>query len=474
MRQLDYSSCRIFFAFANFMNPLIRQLNLQKHIETAATVLWGLAAVLTHGIAPWFFWITMLALPAFAIVRAESSYLRSPVGRRILLVCLVMLVLHVGWALGRSHFYDASVFGTYWKDDHNYFREAKAIAGAWGAGEYPEIGLKGSPPYLGTLHTGYHRPLSTLFLIFGSSTICGLLLNAVCAACFPLFCALISRYLWSPDSEGGADTLRSDYGLIAGILAALHPTQFYWASYLMKDTYVAFVFLAGLTLVLGAYRRKSTRLAVGALFVLPYMFTVRAYTAMGVVAGAALLPFMRLKRKILIRSAAIGALFLVLIGAYTTGGNAIFRQLRDSFLALAPPDIGTPSQLLLGMAAGIPRLFLAPYAWLILPEPTPMYGMYPGMWYFYLLIYPLAFAGLYQVVRKNISAAVVPLAVLGLSALIFLSAVYQGEASRQRFSLEFILIVFAAYGMRNFSRAWAFTILSLEAAFAVGQVLSLR
>ena len=50
-------------------------------------------------------------------------------------------------------------------DDLQYLVRGRAIAEAWQSGFYPELSLRGSLPYLGTLHTGYERALATVFLI---------------------------------------------------------------------------------------------------------------------------------------------------------------------------------------------------------------------------------------------------------------------------------------------------------------------
>src|SRR5690606_4376114 len=108
------------------------------------------------------------------------------------------------------------------------------------------------------------------------------------------------------------------------------------------------VFLAGLVLTLGTYRRKEAGLSLSTLLVIPYLFTVRAYTAISLAAGAALLPFMKVRRKILVRVALAAFAVLFLMVAYTTRGNALYRQLRDSFVALAP-SVGAPGDLLIQM-----------------------------------------------------------------------------------------------------------------------------
>lgn len=129
---------------------------------TILVICWAVVGVLSRPVAPWFFWFTTAALPLFVLIKSEQSFLRSQTGRRILIICGALLVIHAAWAVVRANFYTASIPETYWLDDHFYYTQSIDISEAWKAGSYPPIWQKGSPPYLGTLHTGYHRAISAL------------------------------------------------------------------------------------------------------------------------------------------------------------------------------------------------------------------------------------------------------------------------------------------------------------------------
>lgn len=396
-------------------------------------------------------------------------------------LCLLLFAVHIVWAVIRSFYYDAGQPGTFWIDDQNYYIEAAAISDAWRNGFYPEIWRKGSLPYLGTLHTGYHRPLATLFLVTGPSTLAGLLLNAMSLSVLPLLAALSARYLFLtdddlrvlPKNDQVKGSLR-DISLIAATLTALHPAQFYWTSYLMKDAFTSFVFLGNLTFILGSIRRKSLLLGLAELFTWPFLFTVRIYAAGSLALGAALYPVLRWKTKQIAWGGALLAGTAILVCAYTETGNVLYRQMRDSLAALAPAEVSTSSQMLWRLMAGIPRVFLSPYAWLILPEPSPLYGLYPGMWYLYIIGYPLAFCGIYYTVKDNNTRAVFPLMALAVGGLIFLAASFGGNASRQRYYLEYIILLFATAGFVKPNRRIIAGVLALEICWIIGQVIALR
>lgn len=423
------------------------------------------------GFAPWITWIFCVSIVAFLLLDTARPVLVSPYGKKVLIITLSLLAVHLVWAVVRSHFYDPAQ-QTFWRDDHAYYQEAAAIATTWHQGQYPALSQKGAPPYLGTLHTGYHRPLATLFYFFGQSALAGLILNAVCAAVIPLLCAVCAFHLW-PTATSPQRTSRFPLPLAACALAALHPTQFYWSAFLLKDTFTAFVVLTALALSLGAIVNRNPAIAISALLTLIYLFTVRAYAGLSIIAGLACLPLFRFPARVAIQVLLFSlALFTMLIN-YTNTGSALYEQLRDSLLALTPTGLTGPLDILIRAAIGIPRLFLSPYGWMYIDDFSPMYGLYPGMWYLYLLIFPLSFAGLHYAIQHNFRLAIVPIAVFSLAAAIFLLSTYHGNASRQRYYLEYIVILFAALGLNHPNKWWIGGILLAQAVFAIGQVISL-
>lgn len=453
----------------NFSHSLMKQLRAALPVA-----LWAGAALALRPVAPWLFWATLCLLPAWVLYSSERKFFRSGTGKNILGLCGIMLVVHIIWAIIRCFYYDASVPDDYWLDDRSYYRESVLIADAWRNGDYPDISLKGSPPYLGTLHVGYHRALALVFLITGPSTLAGLLLNALCSATFPLWVGLSCRYLWQPAGSPEPDHWRQNPALLGALLAALHPTQFFWAAYLLKDTLTAGVFLMTLTMILATYYHRSAATGIATIVLMPYLVIMRIYCALALAVGAVLPLILKVKTKTLIYPAAIITLGGMMIANYTTRGGQITGQIFHSILSLASTHATSPAEILIHTGTGIPRLFMAPYAWLIFDfKDMPLMGLYPGMWYLYLIGLPLGFAGLYAALRRNITLSIIPLTVFGLIGFMFLAGSYGGDAARQRFFMEYIILIFAAYGIMYPSRWWILSIIGLQAMFAVGQVLSL-
>lgn len=444
--------------------------SIRKIRTPGLVVLWALMALAMRDLAPWAFWASMILLPCFALFREDKAFFRSPTAKRIYLLCGAVLLAHFGWDLWRLRSYNPAA-DTFWHDDHDYFRQAGEIAEAWKAGFYPDLTLKGSPPYLGTLHVGYHRALAAMFMLLGRSTLAGLLLNALCAAAIPLLMGLCARYLW-PIADKKKWNWK-DPAFAAAAAAALHPNQFYWGGFLLKDVFTAFTVLATLATVLGACQKRKVTLAVASLMLLPFLFSVRAYAALSIVAGVGMLPLLRLTRRQAAWCAGGGLVLLIMLCEYTLSGSALFNQLLASLVALASAKSMSAMQLILQTLASVPRLFLSPYAWLIYPDLRSLTQLYPGMWYMYVLIWPLVFSGLASALWQNRSIAVIPLAVFGLAALIFLSSAYAGNATRQRYYLEYIAILFAVFGLQKPNWWWIAGIWIAELAFGVGQVIAL-
>jgi hypothetical protein len=165
---------------------------------------------------------------------------------------------------------------------------------------------------------------------------------------------------------------------------------------------------------------------------------------------------------------------MVLVVNYTETGYNQFSRLWSSIMFLAPAPKITTAQSVGQLFGSIPRFVLSPYAWVASPEKDPLYGLYPGMWYLYLVVYPLAAAGFFWSIKSDFRIAVIPVLAFWCSAFILIMAVYAGNASRQRYYLEYIVMIFAGIGCVQPNRMLSALILVLEFIFAAGQLIILK
>jgi hypothetical protein len=362
-------------------------------------------------------------------------------------------------------------------DDFWYLRASGAIADAWRSGFYPALSQKGSPPYLGSLHTGYERALASLFLVFGASVNVGIALNAVCAALMPLLGFLLADSLFADVAELAAPATvlgrRVSVPRAAALLCTVHLGYTYWATWLLKDMLLAALFGTCLLLLADAVCTRRILPAVGFVLLTGYVCILRAYTGLALVLAVALYVIARLPRRVALWAGLYVAILVVALG-YTMRGGQYFSQLGFSLGNLIPLEAQTITGSIIHFGRGIPRLVLGPYAWVKAEGTMPQYGAYPGMWLLYLIVYPLCAAGFVRAVRKDHQLTIVPLTCVFSGAMIFLIA-YGGNANRQRLWMELIFIVYAACGLgsprrRTYLVGWY----ALLALFALAQLVSLR
>src|ERR1043166_9320293 len=122
-------------------------------------------------------------------------------------------------------------------DDYSYFLAGGEIAKAWKSGFYPALSLKGSPPYLGSLHTGYERALALLFILFGARVSVGIALNIFCSAVMPAIGYLLAESLFDKGVTTPQRVPRA-----AALMCAAYPGYVYWSSWLLKDVLLAMTF----------------------------------------------------------------------------------------------------------------------------------------------------------------------------------------------------------------------------------------
>lgn len=360
-------------------------------------------------------------------------------------------------------------------DPRDFMEQSSALAEAWRGGWYPAISLKGSPPYMGTLHTGYQRVLALLFLVAGPGAGMAVALNGLCVVLLPAGVMLLARELWHGAAEAEGPRWPGGAHRMAALLAAAYPGFLFWGTWVLKDLLLAALFVFAAWMLLRALRRRTA--LDWALFALSAAFcaTVRAYAGLSLLLGlaaygVALLPRRRVFMVLLY------ALLLALLASYGVRFGVVWRQLWFSVLNLVPDGATSSWTSLAAFAAGVPRLLLGPYAWVrahAAPGFDTYYGLYPGMWVLYLLVYPLATAGLWFAARRNHLPVVIPVVCVGAAWILFL-ATYGGLASRQRLYLEPLLMCLAGAGWMRCRRgrwiaAWAAGVI----LFAGGQLLSL-
>lgn len=327
-------------------------------------------------------------------------------------------------------------------DDATYLHQARAIAREWKSGHFPVLSAKGSALYyVGSLHTGYQRLLAGIFSVWEADYRLGIWLNFISVALIPTFTywavyLLLCRHSSLETAARG--------GIRGACLAAFYPSLGYWASWLLKDVVLATIFTASLAAALDCFVRKSFLAPFFLIAGLYALILFRAYAAWALVAGVIVYGLSIMPRRQVLASLII-LMIAAVLASYTESGGFYFRQLGHSLGELLPSYVRTLPQSLAYFLGSIPRLMLSPYAWVKARVDQPMYEVYPGMWWLYGLVYPLAFAGLWQLGRWDVRAAIIPFVAWAASAAILIIA-YGGNAPRQRLYLDTIFIVLAGCG----------------------------
>ncbi|MGI8907208.1 MAG: hypothetical protein ACR2IE_12045 [Candidatus Sumerlaeaceae bacterium] len=411
--------------------------------------------------APWLLPIGLLiacTVTAIWTVPRQHQRLLAAITVAVVLCQLVVMLTRLG--------YDPAG-PTFWYDDREYFAQSAAVADAWKANIFPDITRKGSQPYfLGTLHTGYHRSLASAFYVFGTKPLAGLFLNLLSAAVLPLFCYLLALDLRL--------RVNSSAAAIAAGLAALHPTQLYWSQFLLKDLYLAAWFVASLWLLVRMFQRRDVAAGLAFLAATYVLYTIRVYCAASLLVAAIAYLAAQLPRRVAWTVFAATALIITMTALYTDRGAARFNQMWSSLVELGPKSVRSPWDVPGHLLAGIPRLMLGPFAWLAGRGDRPLYGLYPGMWFMYLLVYPAAIVAFVYSLRQNVKVAALPIMAGIGGALILLTASYGGDAPRQRYYMEYICIAFAAYGWTLPKRQIFIGYYAVLATYIIGQVITVK
>lgn len=421
-------------------------------------------------LSPFFLAGACVAIRIRALERPERLWLAGCAAAGCLLQIGVTLALQP---------YDPVHGPTDWFDDQAYFRSADSIARAWKKGFFPELSRKGDLPYLGTLHTGYERVLASVFYVGGPRVWLGLAVNVLCSALLPVLCYLLAASLFREAGQTAGGTGRSGGwksrltpARTAALLCVFHPSLYYWGSMLMKDLFLATLFALSLWLLIDLIRFRSPALAVTFALTLFWTAIFRNYAALAIAAAAFVYLFAGLSRLALVWGL-IWALILLLGFRYTDVGDRYLDQLLSSFGSHLPRELSTVKGVMTHFAEAVPRMILSPYAWVPAQTDRPIYGQFPGMWYLYLLVYPLALAGLVEAIRTNHRLTIIPLTAILASAFVLLAA-YGGNAPRQRLYLEIVAVMYAGLGLSSVHRRRAF-VLTYTAIilFAAAQLLRL-
>ncbi len=396
--------------------------------------------------------------------------------RRWALLCALVSALMFAVTLGVFGYeYPASL------DASLFMAQGAALSDAWQHGWYPAISQKGSLPYMGTLHTGYQRVLALMFLETGGPRPgAAIFLNGVCLVWMPAAVLMMARELWWGAFEVSEITDRKERTRyaprVAAALTAVYPTLFFWGRFVLKDVLLTALFVTAAWVLLRALRRRSVLDVAVFLCLALFCTSVRAYAGLSLVIAAGVYGVALIPRRWVFLAVAWVAI-LVGLASYTGSLGATLSQLWSSAIYLLPEGSTSTVASLKAMGVGVPRLLLGPYAWVLalrLEEMlNPLYGLYPGMWMLYLVVYAPAAAGLWYAMRTNHPRSIVPVICIALAAMLFLVS-YGGLAMRQRLYLEPFLFCYAGVGWTRGRPAWWLTVWYVALfLFATGQLLSL-
>lgn len=371
--------------------------------------------------------------------------------------------------------FDNPAGSTFWFDDMEYFKHSQAVADAWKQGWYPQLSLKGSGPYLSSLHTGYERILAILFILGGPKPWLGIALNVICAAILPMVVYFSSESLFIKDSQAQpwGTAVNSNSARISCLICACNPTLAYWTGFLLKDVVQMTLFMLAFVALLDFLLARRLIQGIGFLLLAGFVTIVRAYAGIALILAGITYAIAVVPRKVAVQ--AVAYLLLALAAtSYVPAVGDFVAQLLNSLAAQIPPELHHISGIVKTMTSAIPRLILAPYAWVRIDGAKPLYALYPGMWYLYVVVYPLALAGLIWAVLKNHLLSAVPIACIVGSCFVFLIN-YGGDAPRQRLYLDQLVILYAGLGFSSRHRvAIAVTWYLFLFLFAAVQLLTLH
>jgi hypothetical protein len=350
---------------------------------------------------------------------------------------------------------------SYWfPDEHSYRILANAVARAWHQGEFPTLS---KDVWLGTLHTGYYRILATLYYLFGDRYWLGICVNILMGATVPLLLYFLA------DSAFGKRAAR-----LAAIVAALYPSFIFWSGFLLKDSVHAAFFMLALVACWDLREKWRDLPALALLAASFFLALLRAYSTLIVWASLAGYLILFSKKRTVYLAVTLWIMLVYAIARQTYVVSEYEKNLIFSFLNIIPDQCATVLGSLRYFALGVPKLLLAPYAWVFAPYFDIHYLLYPGQWLFYLFVLPLAFVGTYYVLKEDRREFFLVLFPIALNFLVFLLA-YEGSVPRQRLHLEPLFILLAVYGVEKKGKKWFYVAYYvLLTAFIIAHLISIR
>ncbi|GAB4321118.1 MAG: hypothetical protein Kow0059_15660 [Candidatus Sumerlaeia bacterium] len=447
-------------------------------------------------------------MPAVVLIVCVALTLAAPWGRYAAPFALLGLALGVRWAQGdgRERRFVLGVVAAglvlrllfalmihslehppsgpfYFFDDVSYHTWGARIAADWRAGLRPRLSGEG---LIGSLHTGYYRVVGVVYYLSGRAWPgLAIALNALfgalaSAVVFYLTGPILSHRLGKPRKPEssppapGADASTTSFACKsaestapaaavcgtahqAALIAAVHPGLLYWSAFVLKDTLHALLFLAAVWLYLEARqaRERGERWLLWApalAGVLGWLAIVRAYSPVVLATTAFVFELVWGRRRVrLVAGAAAVCAGLAIAAAASRPIFEILDQLLFSFLNLVPDAVGSVGRVYVRMAASLPRFFLSPYGWVVWERGTlrPVwdvsYYSYPGQWVNYVLIYPLALAGVGRAFREDLRGVFFILLPLFLQFYLYMIT-FGGAAPRQMLPFVPLFGVMAALG----------------------------
>jgi hypothetical protein len=244
-------------------------------------------------------------------------------------------------------------FGSYWEaqfqqylDGLNHF---DAFVYADMAMQLSAQGLSGDGPWSGINYQGIVYYYGVLFYLFGPNPAVGVVFNCVLAAITPV---VLYRFMLLVTRERIAE------GAALGI--ALLPESWLWSSLLMKESLITLVFVAGVLAATIASRTRSLWAVVAALVCAGLLLQLRIAAAMIMMLSVAVATLIWHRRHIM-RLAAYGALFVMLVGIVTLFSNntlisaygsplspAFYRTYAEVFRERQAMDLGASEASSLG------------------------------------------------------------------------------------------------------------------------------